>query len=60
MAHFIIADNQDITRLGIEHILQHDAANTIDTAFSKSEIVALLKQEPASVVIMDYTNLDFT
>ena len=36
MAHFIIADNQDITRLGIEHILQHDAANTIDYAFSKS------------------------
>ena len=60
MAHFIIADNQDITRLGIEHILQHDAANTIDNAFSKSEIVALLKQEPASVVIMDYTNLNFT
>ena len=60
MAHFIIADSQDITRLGIEHILQHDAANTIDNAFSKSEIVALLKQEPASVVIMDYTNLNFT
>lgn len=60
MAHFIIADNQDITRLGIEFILQRNAENTIDTAFSKSEIIALLKSDPESVVIMDYTNLNFT
>ncbi len=56
---FIIADNQDITRLGARHLIAHtieDAA--ILEVHSRHELVNTLKENDNNVVILDITKFD--
>lgn len=59
MVTFIIADNQELTRAGIESVIAGDDVR-IFHAPDKAELIDLLKQYDDSVVILDYTLFDFT
>ncbi len=59
MVTFIIADNQELTRAGIESVIAGDDVR-IFHAPDKAELIDLLKQHGDSVVILDYTLFDFT
>ena len=56
---FIIADNQEITRFAIEHLLDGIRDKRILHASKKTELISLLKEHEQSVVIIDYTLFDF-
>lgn len=58
----ILADNQDITRLGLKAIIR-SALNGVDNLVVKeiarrAELIAELKENPSSVVVIDYTVFD--
>lgn len=56
MRTFILADNQDITRLGLRAILRElDLTDKIVEVSNLQELQLTLKLYPAAVVILDYT-----
>lgn len=57
--NFILADNQDITRLGLEHIIERLPDVTFSKAEDKAELMFQLREKPSSIVILDYTLSDF-
>lgn len=60
MKDIIIADRQDITRIGMESLIRKgEISPSILIAESKSELIKLLIAYPESVVILDYTLSDF-
>ena len=60
MRKFILADNQDIANAGWKYILNtYINAFEISDVTTKKELVALLIENPESVVILDYTLFDF-
>ncbi|MBQ2200612.1 MAG: response regulator transcription factor [Bacteroidaceae bacterium] len=56
---FIIADNQEITRFAVEHLLVGFPGKRILHASKKTELIEQLKEHEQSVVIIDYTLFDF-
>lgn len=60
MNHFILADNQDLTRKGLEDILLQSGSCRISRAEDKTELMEQLKADPVSVVFFDYTLFDFS
>lgn len=61
MRDVIIADRQDITRVGVETLIREmKKTSAIHYGSSKAEIVKLLVSRPDAVVILDYTLSDFT
>jgi len=60
MSSIILADNQDITRVGLVYIIEHLNDNHKVTEVSnKKELIVSLLAEPDSLVIIDYTLFDF-
>lgn len=66
---FILADNQELTRLGITHLLSHIENTETRTIDSKARLIALLQQvettdkdcqenERGCVVVLDFTLFD--
>jgi len=64
MKYIILSDNQDITRIGIESILQKRIRNShnykIFTAKNKRDLITLLTEYPQSSIVIDYTLSDFS
>lgn len=61
MSIFLFADNQDITRIGLKYILQTSAyADEMYEAANKEDLQQLLRTFPEAVVILDYTQFDFS
>jgi len=59
--HYILADNQDITRTGVIYLLQTVAPQAVvTTALSYEELRKALNANPKSLVILDYTLFDFS
>lgn len=62
MTHFLLADNQDITRLGLHMLIKDIAKQTesIETTdiHTRSELIAQLKEHEDAVVVLDYTQFD--
>jgi len=56
--HIILADNQDITRAGLQYILQSIEESVVHYSPDKASMVELLKQHPVAAVVMDYTMFD--
>lgn len=56
MRRYILADNQDITRLGVESLI---SGEMVETSINLQSLRALLRLYPDSVVILDYTLFDF-
>ena len=59
MRCFILADNQDLTRLGLESLVRRDEQNVVYTATDKTRLTQLLKEHETAVVILDFTLFDF-
>ena len=60
MRKIILADNQDITRVGWLYLInQVDSSNEIIVVVEKKELVSNLSQHEQSLVIFDYTLFDF-
>jgi DNA-binding NarL/FixJ family response regulator len=59
MRNFIIADNQDLTRHGLDALVRQDSQNCVCRAMDKAGLIQLLKEHESAVVILDYTLFDF-
>jgi len=59
MNQYILADNQPLTSIALEHILGNDGETKIHRASGRKELVRLLQEHGNSVVILDYTLFDF-
>ena len=58
--NIIVADNQDITRVGMLYILADMQLKSISSVETKAELMFLLRQKPESIVILDYTLLSIS
>lgn len=58
MNHYILADNQDLTRYAIEELIRKDERNVIHRSTDKAGLMQLLKEDEHSVVVLDYTLFD--
>lgn len=62
MRKLIIADKQDITRLGVEYLansLKSEISESV-VVDSKKQLIDFLIQEPSVLVIIDYSSFDFS
>ena len=59
MTHYIIADNQELTRAGLKAVIKSKASGDISIADDKTELIIQLKEHPDSIIILDYTLYDF-
>lgn len=59
MIHYIIADNQELTRAGLKSIIKAKSPGEIGIADDKTELIIQLKEHPSSIVFLDYTLFDF-
>lgn len=59
--YYILADNQDITRAGLNFIIRelHLSKNIVHI-YSKRELPDLLKKDSQAVIVLDYTLFDFS
>lgn len=60
MTHYILADNQELTRAGLKSIIKSKTPGEISIADDKTELILQLKEHPDSVVMLDYTLFDFS
>ena len=58
MRYIVLADRQDITRAGLMYICQAVEDVPVKSAEDKVELIERLRQEPDSVVLLDYTLFD--
>ncbi len=59
MRHFILADNQELTRQGLEALVQRNGQSTVYRTTDKTGLMQLLKEHEGAVVILDYMLFDF-
>lgn len=59
MKEFIIADNQELTRYALEHLIGEGKDSAVYVASNRAELVKQLTLHPGAVVILDYTLFDF-
>lgn len=60
MTHYIIADNQELTRAGLKAIIKAKAPGELSIADDKTELILQLKANPTSIILLDYTLFDFS
>ena len=59
MKEFIIADNQELTRYALEHLIGEGKDSAVYVASNRAGVVKQLTLHPGAVVILDYTLFDF-
>lgn len=59
MRNVILADNQDITRLGLTHIIQQENQSETQAVSCKRDLFSLLQKNSDAVVVLDYLLFDF-
>ncbi|MDR1562498.1 MAG: response regulator transcription factor [Dysgonamonadaceae bacterium] len=61
MQIYILADNQDISKAGIRYLLKDTGFDGyVYEASTKKDLIKLLAENGRAVVVLDYTNFDFT
>ena len=55
----LLADKQDITRAGLQYVLQQEGFAQHKVVIDKAELIFELEKEPESLVILDYNLFDF-
>ncbi len=60
MKDYIIADNQELTRYALEHLICEDEKQPIYYAWNRASLVNLLSEHPDAIVLLDYTLFDFS
>lgn len=58
--NIILADNQDITRAGLLYVFEQIGVENVVTATDKAALLDKLRDNPCSVVILDYTLFNFS
>lgn len=59
-APIVIADNQELTNLGLRHVIQQqNVSNSTLSAVNKTELIQILLKHPNAIVFLDYTLFDF-
>ena len=59
MGKYILADNQELTRLALISLTKQDEENTLYVATDKAGLVELLKEHEDAIVLLDFTLFDF-
>ena len=59
MKEFIIADNQELTRYALEHLIGEGKDSAVYVVSNRAGLVKQLTLHPGAVVILDYTLFDF-
>lgn len=59
MGNYILADNQELTRLALISLIKRDEGNGLYLATDKAGLVELLKVHEDAVVVIDFTLFDF-
>lgn len=59
MRNVILADNQDITRLGLMYIIQQENLTDVQVVSCKKDLFSLLQKNNDAVVLLDYLLFDF-
>ena len=57
---YIIADNQELTRYALEHLIAEEEEHQIFYAWNRAALVNLLAEHPSAIVLLDYTLFDFS
>ncbi len=59
MKDYIIADNQELTRYALEHLISEDKEQHLFYAWNRTALVNLLAEHTNAIVLLDYTLFDF-
>jgi DNA-binding NarL/FixJ family response regulator len=59
MGKYIIADNQELTRLALISLIKQNEDNKLYVASDKAGLVELLKEHEGATVLLDFTLFDF-
>ena len=59
MGKYILADNQELTRLALISLIKQDEENTLYVATDKAGLVELLQTHEEATVLLDFTLFDF-
>ena len=59
MGKYILADNQELTRLALISLIKQNEENTLYVATDKAGLVELLKEQEDANVLLDFTLFDF-
>ena len=59
MGKYILADNQELTRLALIRLIKQNEENTLYVATDKAGLVELLKEHEDAIVLLDFTLFDF-
>ena len=59
MKDYIIADNQELTRYALEHLISEDKEQHLFYAWNRTALVNLLAEHTSAIVVLDYTLFDF-
>ena len=59
MRDFILADNQELTRLGLKTLLSEYSDTTVTIVEDKAALIERLRHDSHTVVVIDYTLFDF-
>lgn len=60
MGNYILADNQELTRLALISLIKQDEENKLYVATDKVGLVEQLKEHEDAIVLLDFTLFDFT
>ena len=58
MGKYILADNQELTRLALISLIKQDEENTLYVATDKAGLVELLKEHEDAIVLFDFADAD--
>ena len=59
MGKYILADNQELTRLALISLIKQNEDNALYVATDKAGLVELLKEHEDAIVMLDFTLFDF-
>ena len=59
MGKYILADNQELTRLALISLIKQNEDNALYVATDKAGLVELLKEHEDAIVLLDFTLFDF-
>ncbi|MCH3994608.1 MAG: response regulator transcription factor [Prevotella sp.] len=59
MVRYLLADNQELTRIGLEAIIEKVSPGKIIRVEDKTRLIELLKEDGHVVILLDYTLFDF-
>ena len=59
MGKYILADNQELTRLALISLIKQNEENILYVATDKAGLVELLKEHEDAIVLLDFTLFDF-